>query len=72
MGLPLFVAPIESDLKSKSSEKANSLRPTRSSIRHSRRPDVAPLSSPSGRCYPENGRTLVILRHRTGLRVILG
>ncbi|CRK47675.1 hypothetical protein BN1723_007694, partial [Verticillium longisporum] len=37
----LFVAPIESDLKSKSSEKANSLRPTRSSIRHSRRPDVA-------------------------------
>ncbi|CRK25168.1 hypothetical protein BN1723_013526 [Verticillium longisporum] len=39
--LGLFVAPIESDLKSKSSEKANGLRPTRSSIRHSRRPDVA-------------------------------
>ncbi|KAF4971350.1 hypothetical protein FSARC_1782 [Fusarium sarcochroum] len=39
MGLPLFIAPVESDLPSKAADKSSATSPPRSSIRRNARPD---------------------------------
>ncbi|KAH6968289.1 hypothetical protein HG530_007615 [Fusarium avenaceum] len=54
MGLPLFIAPVESDLPSKAAEKSSATSPPRSSIRRYSRPDLRRASQ----------RRLVSLRDR--------